>query len=118
MIANQIQPKLLPNGRQHQNDLHRSERSTNASPRAVAERKIRVLWQAPDEFISPSLRFEFQRLVVEARIALRGPLKHEYLRSFGNAIAADFAIANRLPTETVCRRIEPHRFFRDLFGIA
>src|SRR5437764_7656403 len=117
MIANQFQPKLLPNGRQHQNDFHHSERSPNASPRAVAERKIRVLWQAPDEFISPSLRFEFQRLVVEARIALRGPLKHEYLRSFGYAIAADLAIVNRLATKTVRGRIEAQRFFRDLFGI-
>src|SRR2546429_8067299 len=118
MIANKFKAKLLPNGRQHQNDFHHRERSTDAGPRAVPERKIGVLWQALYEFISPSFRFEFQRLVVEARIALRGPLKHEYLGSLGDAIAADFAIINRLPTEAVCGRIEPHRFFRDLFDIA
>src|SRR6266446_810330 len=117
MIANKRKAKLLPNGRQYQNDFHHCERSTNAGPRAVAKRKVRVLWQAPDEFISPSLRLEFQRLVVEARIALRGPLKHKYLRSFGYAIAADLAIINRLAAETVRGRIEPQRFFRYLFGI-
>src|SRR5437016_10471764 len=117
MIVNKFNAKLLPNGRQHQNDFHHRERSTNAGPRAAAERKVRVLRQAPDEFISPSLGLEFQRLVVETRIALRGPLKHEYLRSFGYAIAADLAIVNRLATKTVRGRIEPQRFFRDLFGI-
>src|SRR2546425_6959458 len=117
MIANKFKSKLLPNGRQHQNDFHHRERSSDASPRAVAERKICVLWQALYEFIGPSLRFEFQRLVVEARIALRGPLKHEYLGSFGDVIAADLAIINGLATETVRGWIEPQRFFRDLFGI-
>src|SRR5439155_26889441 len=118
MIPNKFKAKLLPHGRQHQNNFHHRERSRDASPRPVAERKVRVLWQAPDEFISPSLRLELQRLVVEARIALRGPLKHEYLRSFWHAIAAVLAITNRLATDTVCGRIEPQRFFRDLFRIA
>jgi len=117
MIANKFKAKLLPNGRQHQNDFHHRERDTNAGSRAVAERKIRVLWQAPDEFISPPLRFEFQRLVVEARIALRGPLKHEHLHPFGYAIAANLAVFNRLAAETIRGRVEPQRFFRDLLGI-
>src|SRR3989442_1290870 len=101
MIANKFKAKILPDSRQHQNNFHHRERSTNASPRAVAEWKVRVLWQALYEFIGPSLRFEFQRLVVEARIALRGPLKHEYLGSFGDVIAADLAIINGLATETI-----------------
>src|SRR6184192_1834555 len=102
MIANKFKSKLLPNSRQHQNDFHHRERNTDAGPRSVAEWKVRVLWQALYEFIGPSFRFEFQRLVVEARIALRSPLKHEHLRSFGDAIAADLAIINRLATETIC----------------
>src|SRR5207302_9214380 len=91
---------------------------TDAGARAVAECNVRVVWQALYEFIIPSFRSEFQRLVVETRIALRGPLKHEHLGSFGYAIAANLAIIKGLATKTVCGRIEPQRFFRDLFGIA
>src|SRR6266508_1983641 len=116
MIGNKFKSKSLTYRREHQDYFHHRERCADAGSRAVAEREVGVLWQAFDEFINPSLWFEFRRVVIKARVALRGPLKHEHLCSGWDAIAADLAIINCLATEAVSRRIEPHAFFRDLCG--
>src|SRR2546422_599508 len=71
MIGNQLQPKLLANRRQHQDDLHHRKRSADAGSWATTKREVGVLWKSCFKLFSPAFRFKIRRLIVKASIALR-----------------------------------------------
>src|SRR5206468_4012197 len=67
-------------------------------------------------FVCPALWFEEERLIIEARISLGRPLKHEYLHSGAYLITANLAVLDRFAPKSVRRRIKTHRLFGDLLG--
>src|SRR5262245_35363537 len=116
MTRSEFETKLLANCREHQNHFHHCEGSSDAGSRAATKWKVRILRKRFHEPFCPPVRYEVVRAIIEARVTLSYPLKHENLRSGRNGITADLAIFNSLAAESVGGRIKPHRLFRDLFG--
>jgi len=54
----------------------------------------------------------------DARVAVDEPLNQEDLSPLGHAIAADLTVGKGLAADAPCRRIQPHRFPDDPFGVA
>src|SRR2546421_11367610 len=108
MIGSEWQTKLLTNRRQHQNHFHHCERRADTDARAGPEGEVRIFGKSRFELGRPTFRLEFKWLIEEARVAMCRPLKHEDLSSGRHVIAANLTIINRLATQAVRRRIQPH----------
>src|SRR5215467_6293702 len=115
MMFQQLETPSLADCCEHQHDFHHCERRADAGTGSAAEREVGILVEPFGEFIGPASGPELLRMIKEARIALRDPLKHEYLRPGGYLITADLAVVDRFTSQTIRRGIKPHRFFRDLF---
>src|SRR6266404_5482564 len=103
MIRDEFESKLFTDRHQHHNHFHHCERCADAGARTGAEREVRVLRKLRFELSRPTFRLELLWLLKEARVAMRRPLKHEYLSSSRHVIAANLAIVYCFAAQTVRR---------------
>src|SRR2546422_10289661 len=96
MLWQEGETESLTDSRQQQHDFHHGKVVSNAGAWTAAEREVSVLRQRVAKVFCPAFRFEAIRLIVEPRVALDCPLKHEYLCFGGHSKTANFALLNRL----------------------
>src|SRR6266550_9517515 len=117
MLCHKWQPETLSDCRQQQHYLHHRKIVSNTTPGSASAWEVGILWQPAHERFGPALRLKCVRFREKTRISVRRPRKHENLRARTNRVAADLAVIDRLPANSVGGWIKAHCFFRDHLSV-
>src|SRR5215813_9684684 len=117
LIRRERQPVSLTNRRQEQHDFHYRKIVSDTKPGTTSEREVRTFRELTNKLFRPAFRTKRVRFREESRVSVGSPGEHENLRPGRNVISADLTVLNSLSADSVRRRVESHRLFRDRLSV-